>query len=110
MAQKGPLNPSQLSVQQLSFLTKQLEEENQVLTSNFQQLKMAQQKFTVSAGVVGSLATEKKGAWCPFQSFLGAAVPCLLVFLGAMEHPWCYWMLPPTPHPRPFHSLTLHFF
>ena len=73
---KGPLNPSQLSVQQLSFLTKQLEEENQVLTSNFQQLKMAQQKFTVSAGVVGSLATEKKGAWCPFNLLY------LLVVLG----------------------------
>ena len=61
MSSRNEINPAKLNSQQLSYLSKQLEEENNLLTANFQQLKMAQQKFSVAAGVVGSLANEKNG-------------------------------------------------
>jgi len=62
MASGGSLTPASLQTNQLRSLERQLEEENQLLTANFNQLKMAQQKFTDAAAVVGALTPDKKGA------------------------------------------------
>jgi hypothetical protein len=53
-----------MQTNQLRSLERQLEEENNLLTANFNQLKMAQQKFTDAAAVVAALTADKKGA-CP---------------------------------------------
>jgi hypothetical protein len=45
---------------------KQLEEENQLLTANFNQLKSAQAQFAESAACMGALAAQAEGAWCRF--------------------------------------------
>ena len=63
MASGGALTPASLQTNQLRSLERQLEEENQLLTANFNQLKMAQQKFTDAAAVVGALTPDKKGAF-----------------------------------------------
>ena len=63
MAAPGaPLSPASLQTPQLRSLERQLEEENTLLTANFNQLKMAQQKFTDAAAVVAALTPDKKGA------------------------------------------------
>jgi prefoldin alpha subunit len=56
------VNPAALSAQQLGQLQRQLEDENTNLTANYNQLKMAQQKFTDAAAVVATLTPETKGA------------------------------------------------
>jgi hypothetical protein len=64
MASGGaPLTPATMHTNQLRALEKQLDEENTMLTTNFNQLKMAQQKFTDAAAVVAALTPDKKGAW-----------------------------------------------
>jgi hypothetical protein len=56
------LTPATMQTAQLRSLERQLEEENTLLTANFNQLKMAQQKFADAAAVVATLTADKKGA------------------------------------------------
>ena len=70
------------------FLAKQLEEENTVLSANFNQLKQAQAKFSEAAACMASLAQETEGARrCALWSARAARAP--------RHH-----SRPPT-HPRP---------
>lgn len=50
------------SIGQLRNLEKSLDDDNTLLTANFNQLKMAQQKFAEAASVVSTLTPDKKGA------------------------------------------------
>jgi len=56
------VEPARLSIPQLQQYAKSLEEENQVLTANFQQLKMAQAKFLDAATCMRTLASEAQSA------------------------------------------------
>lgn len=56
------IDVSKLNVQQLTYLTKQLEEENTLLTANFNQLKVAQAKFLDAAACMKVLGEERERA------------------------------------------------
>jgi hypothetical protein len=71
------VTPSQLQTNQLRQLERQLEEENTLLTANYNQLKMAQQKFTDAAAVVSTLTADKKGA-SPCGPALALGCPAFL--------------------------------
>ena len=93
MAAPGaPLSPASLQTPQLRSLERQLEEENTLLTANFNQLKMAQQKFTDAAAVVAALTPDKKGA-------AGAASPSRPLEGALSMPPIPSRSLPPSPSP-----------
>ena len=56
----GNIDISKLNVQQLTYLTKQLEEENTLLTANFNQLKQAHAKFLDAASCMKILGDERE--------------------------------------------------
>ena len=99
MASGGSLTPASLQTNQLRSLERQLEEENQLLTANFNQLKMAQQKFTDAAAVVGALTPDKKGAQkiarrcCSAPPFRPAS-PSLFPSLGRPRDPGAPYRVP----------------
>ena len=57
---------SKLNVQQLTYLTKQLEEENTLLTANFNQLKQAHAKFLDAAACMKILGEEREREYLLF--------------------------------------------
>jgi hypothetical protein len=102
MAAPGaPLSPASLQTAQLRSLERQLEEENTLLTANFNQLKMAQQKFADAAAVVATLTPDKKGAAaapaphappypCPLSLTQPPPSPPLLLFSARQARRfWC---------------------
>ena len=92
MASAGAITPATMPTNNLRALERQLEEENTMLTANFNQLKMAQQKFTDAAAVVGALTPDKKGAQknarrcCSAPPFRPAS-PSLFPSLGRPRDP-----------------------
>jgi hypothetical protein len=60
MSGGGNIDISKLNVQQLTYLVKQLEEENTLLTANFNQLKQAHAKFLDAAACMKILGDERE--------------------------------------------------
>ena len=56
------IDPSKLSISQLQFLAKSLDEENSLLTSNFNQLKVAHAKFLDAAACATTVANTTESA------------------------------------------------
>ena len=60
MSGGGNIDISKLNVQQLTYLVKQLEEENTLLTANFNQLKQAHAKFLDAAACMKIIGDERE--------------------------------------------------
>ena len=70
-----PVRPPATATAAPQFLAKQLEEENQVLSANFSQLKQAQSAFAESAACMGALAEQAEGAAPFFRGRFSCARP-----------------------------------